>query len=72
MCLIPTCKTLSAAGAIPKPVDNDFPLFGKAFANLTEDEMEEASTIAAARRLALDWLCGFATEWDNVPVAPPA
>lgn len=61
-----------AAGAIPKPVENDFPLFEKAFSALTEDEMEEGATIASARRLALDWLCGFATAWDNIPVASPS
>lgn len=58
-----------AAGAIPKPLEKDFPLFDTPFAKLTDDELAEAATIAAGRRLALDWLCGFATEWDNVPVA---
>ncbi|HEY6169237.1 MAG TPA: hypothetical protein VI454_14435 [Verrucomicrobiae bacterium] len=59
-----------AAGAIPKPLERDFPLFDQAFGALSEDELAEAATIASGRRIALDWLCGFATEWDNVPVAP--
>lgn len=61
-----------AAGAIPPPLENDFPLFGKPFGQLTEDETVEAANIANARRLALDWLCGYATAWDNVPVASPS
>lgn len=58
-----------AAGAIPKPLDGDFPLFDKAYGGLTDDELAEATAIANARRVGLDWLCGFATVWDNVPVA---
>jgi hypothetical protein len=58
-----------AAGAIPKPKDGDFLLFGKAYAELSDDELAEATSLANARRVGLDWLCGFATAWDNVPVA---
>jgi hypothetical protein len=58
-----------AAGVIPAPVDRDFPLFGKAYAALSDDELAEATALANARRIGLDWLCGYATAWDNVPVA---
>ncbi len=57
------------AAAIPRPIERDFPLFQKPFSQLTEDEATQAAAIAASRRIALDWLCGYATEWDNVSVA---
>jgi hypothetical protein len=58
-----------AAGAIPRPIGNDFPLGRKPFAKATEAEQLKCARIAAARHLALDWLCGFATPWDEVVVA---
>ena len=57
------------SAAIPRPIEKDFPLFQKPFSQLTEDEAAQAAAIAASRRLALEWLCGYATEWDNVSVA---
>lgn len=58
-----------ASGGIPRPIKNDFPLFGKPFRELSSDERDEAAAIMTARHLALDWLCGYWTEWDNVAVA---
>ncbi len=58
-----------AASAIPRPVKNDFPLNGKAFAVASEDAQQRCARLAAAHRVALNWLCGYATEWDNLPVS---
>ncbi len=58
-----------AAGAIGRPVKNDFPLNGKPFAQAPEALQTRCAQLAAARQLALDWLCGYATAWDALPEA---
>ena len=45
----------------------DFPAFGKAYRNLSEDEYEQATSIAMERHLALNWLCGYDSDWDETP-----
>ena len=54
-------------GSIPAPVDGDFPAFGKAYRDLDDDEYARATSIALERHRALNWLCGYASDWDNVP-----
>ena len=56
-----------AAGAIARPVQNDFPLNGKPFAKAPENVQARCAQLAASRHLALDWLCGYATAWDALP-----
>lgn len=53
-------------GDIPAPIDGDFPAFGKAYRELTEEEHSEASSIAMERQYALNWLCGYSSDWDEV------
>lgn len=54
-------------GDIPEPVDGDFPIFGKAYSELSAEEHAEANSIAIERHYALNWLCGYAGDWDSVP-----
>lgn len=54
-------------GDIPNPIDGDFPVFGKAYADLSQDEYYAATSIAVERHYALNWLCGYAADWDCVP-----
>lgn len=56
-----------AAGAIGRPVQNDFPLNGKPFAKAPEAMQARCAQLAASRHLALDWLGGYATVWDALP-----
>ena len=56
-------------GQIEEPIDGDFPAFGKAFRDLTDDEYERASSIALERHFALNWLCGFSDAWDGTPTS---
>jgi hypothetical protein len=60
------------AGAISRPVMDDFPVQGRPFAKVPEMVQAQCGRHAAARRVALDWLCGYATAWDAVPVAAAA
>lgn len=55
------------ASAIPKPVRNDFALEGRPFCALAESEQLKIARIVEARRTALQWVSGYATEWDAVP-----
>jgi hypothetical protein len=54
-------------GDIPTPIDGDFPAFGKTYRDLTPDEYAEATSIAVERQYALNWLCGYSSDWDEVP-----
>jgi hypothetical protein len=54
-------------GDIPKPIGGDFPVFGKAYADLSTEECSQTSSIAIERLYALNWLCGYAADWDAVP-----
>jgi len=56
-----------AAGAIGRPIQNDFPLGGRPFASLPQTDQARCARLATARHLALDWLCGYATAWDRLP-----
>lgn len=61
-----------AAGAIGRPVQNDFPVNGRPFAKVPEGVQARCAQLAVSRHLALDWLCGYATDWDALPVATAA
>ncbi len=54
-------------GLIPKPKDGDFQLFGKPYGKLSEEEYQNATSIATERHCALNWLCGKSNDWDETP-----
>jgi len=56
-------------GAFPKPIDNDFPVYGKAYREVTEEEQSMLTSIAMERHKALNWLCGYApgNRWSETP-----
>ncbi len=60
------------AGAISRPVQNDFPVRGQPFSAVPETLQTQCGRLAAARHLALDWLCGYASSWDALPLASAA
>ncbi len=49
------------------PIDGDFPALGKAYRDLDEQEFQSVTSIAMERHRALNWLCGFSQDWDQVP-----
>ncbi len=57
-----------SAGDIPEPINGDFPVFGRAYAEITADEYREANSIAVERLYALNWICGYSEDWDAVPL----
>lgn len=58
-----------AEGSIPPPIDGDFPAYGKAFRALDDDEYSDLTSSAVERHYALNWLAGYASDWDSVPTA---
>jgi hypothetical protein len=55
-----------------RAVDHDFPVAGQPYAALPEDEVSELQSIASERLYALNWLCGYAENWDAVPTLTQA
>ena len=49
------------------PIDHDFPAFNKAYSKLSDDELQTMGSIARERLYALNWLCKYAEDWDQVP-----
>lgn len=62
-----TAKGAHEAGDITVPIDADFPALGKAYRDLDDGEYATATSIAEERHFALNWLCGYAHEWDETP-----
>jgi hypothetical protein len=64
-----TAEKAAAEGLFPAPTDGDFPAFGKAYRNLSDQEYFLATSIAAERHRAFNWLCGFApaNAWAQTP-----
>jgi hypothetical protein len=61
-----------AAGAILRPIQNDFPFQNKAFGRVSDAEQLQCAQRVQARKLALDWLSGYATAWDAIPCVAAA
>ena len=54
-------------GFLPRPLRGDFPAFGTAYHELTDEQLDEALSIAWERHRALNWACGLGRTWDAVP-----
>ena len=53
---------------IPPLINGDFPAFGRAYADQSEDEFSMTSGIAYERSAALNWLCELSSEWQGISV----
>jgi hypothetical protein len=53
----------------PAVIDEDFPVKGKAYRDLSDKEWSEVRSISMERHFALNWLCGYApgNRWDETP-----
>ena len=49
-------------------IDDDFPALGRSYAKLSKTEWYTMHSIASERLCALNWLCGYSDDWDNVPL----
>ncbi len=55
------------AGLFERSISNDFPVAGRPYRNLAEDERALLTDLASERLRALNWLCGFGSSWDDAP-----
>jgi hypothetical protein len=55
-------------GLLPPPMRGDFRAYGKVYRHLSAEQQAEAHSIAVERHHALNWLVGFGTSWDDVPL----
>ena len=69
--LMEICKITSQKsfelGEIPKPINNDFPAFNKAYKDLADEEYHNCTSIAMERHFGLNWVCGYGNGWDDTP-----
>lgn len=63
-----TCERAAEDGLFT-PIDDDFPIFGKAYRDASTEEWWQATSIAMERHKALNWLSGYApnNRWDETP-----
>jgi hypothetical protein len=56
-------------GVIPEPIDDDFPVRGVAYRDLSKKDWSRVRSISVERHFALNWLCGYAppNRWDLTP-----
>jgi len=64
-----TSAKAAEEGVFPLPIGGDFPVFGKSFREVSEEELNTLTSIAMERHKALNWLCGYApgNRWSKVP-----
>jgi hypothetical protein len=56
------------AGLIAATPEGDFAIAGQSVSSLSADEIDRMIAISGERLRALNWLCGFGTSWDDVPL----
>ncbi len=57
-----TAVKAAEEGVFARAIENDFPAFGKAFRDVSEEELSRLTSIAMERHKAFNWLCGYAPE----------
>jgi hypothetical protein len=63
-----TAKAAQAQGLFTA-IDSNFPALGKSYAKLSEPDWQTMRSIATERLYGLNWLCGYAEDWDDVPTS---
>lgn len=61
-----TAEKAYVAGHIPDLVDGDFPVFGRAYADLDDDQYSLLSSLAYERYRTLNWICELSNAHGNV------
>lgn len=64
-----TAEKAAYDGFFTATIDGDFPVFGKAFREISEEELSQLTSIAMERHKALNWVCGYApgNRWYDTP-----
>jgi hypothetical protein len=56
------------AGFVPTLRDGDFAVHGRSIKERSGNDIEELVAVTGQRLRALNWLCGFGSSWDDVPL----
>jgi hypothetical protein len=64
-----TAEKAAEEGVFAQPIGGDFPVFSKAFREVSEDELSLLTSVAMERHKALNWLSGYApgNRWSETP-----
>ncbi len=64
-----TVEKMVEQKSLPRSIDGDFPVRGKAYRDLSDEEWATVNSITTERHFALNWLCGLApaNRWDDTP-----
>ena len=59
----------ASRGDIPAAIEDDFPVFGRSYAQASSEEWAQVTSIAMERHRAFNWLCGYAPRnlWQDTP-----
>lgn len=63
-----TTRTMVSTGMLTNLIDNDFPAYGRAYRDLSPDQFSFALSVALERHYAMNWVCAYGSDWDDVPV----
>jgi hypothetical protein len=66
--IIETARDSLQAGFIDRLVEDDFPLDSRAFSTIDEESLELFVGATEHRLRALNWICGFGADWNDVPI----
>jgi len=60
---------LADEGTIPPCIADDFPAYGHAYRDISQEEWIEVRSVSIHRHKTLNWLCGYApgNRWDETP-----
>jgi hypothetical protein len=64
-----TATQAAKDGDISPCIEDDFPVYGKAYRKLSTEEWSRVRSEAVERHFTLNWLCGYApaNDWDRTP-----
>ena len=64
-----TAVSAAEDGVFPAPIKDDFPVFGKPFRLVDQEQIFSLTSIARERHKAFNWLCGYApaNRWAETP-----
>lgn len=62
-------KFAAERGDLPRLIEGDFPVFGKAYRDISDEEWSIVQSITMERHFTLNWLCGYSPDmmWDDTP-----
>ena len=67
--IIVVTATVAGRNGLFVPVDEDFPVLGCAYRDVSHENLRTLTDLATERLRAFNWLCGHHRDWDKVPLS---